>query len=292
MNTIMQTCFFAISGVLAREEAIAHIKRMVEKTYGRKGRRLLERNYAAIDATLAGLHRVRVPAEVTSHIHKPALVTAGAPDFVREVTATLIAGRGDRLPVSSFPVDGTWPVGTAAYEKRNIALEIPEWEADLCTQCGKCPLVCPHAAIRSKVFAPEQSADAPDGFRQAQVRGKDFPAGWMISYQVSPDDCTGCGLCVEVCPIRDKQEPSRKAINMTPSPAFHTQERANWDFFLGLPEYDRLALEPAKIKHAMLLQPLFEFSGACVGCGETPYIKLATQLFGDRMLIANATGCS
>jgi len=292
INTIMQTCFFAISGILERDEAIAKIKYMVEKTYGKKGRRLLERNFAAIDASLAGLHQVEVPAEATSSFEKPPLVAAGAPEFVQKVTATIIEGRGNQLPVSAMPADGTWPVGTAAYEKRNIALELPEWEVDLCTHCGKCPLVCPHAAIRSKVFPPEAAEGAPEGFRHVKVRGKDFPAGWQISYQVAPDDCTGCGLCVEVCPIRDKKNPKRKALNMTPSAEYHQQERANWDFFLGLNEYDRLQLVPTKIKHAMMLQPLFEFSGACVGCGETPYVKLATQLFGDRMLIANATGCS
>jgi pyruvate-ferredoxin/flavodoxin oxidoreductase len=292
INTIMQTCFFAISGVLPRDEAIAKIKYMVEKTYGKKGRRLLERNFAAIDATLDGLHQVPVPAQVTSDFEKPPLVAAGAPEFVQKVTATIIEGRGDLLPVSAIPADGTWPVGTAAYEKRNIALELPEWDEVLCTHCGKCPLVCPHAAIRSKVFPAERAEGAPASFKHVKVRGKDFPADHQITYQVAPDDCTGCGLCVEVCPIRDKQDPKHKALNMTPSVRYHEQERANWDFFLGLPEYDRLQLDPSKIKHSMVLQPLFVFSGACVGCGETPYVKLATQLFGDRMLMANATGCS
>ena len=292
INTIMQTCFFAISGILPREEAIHKIKEAVKKTYGRKGKRLLERNYAAIDAALDGLHKVEVPGEVTSSLERPPVVPDHAPPFVREVTATLIAGKGDSLPVSRIPADGTWPLGTAAWEKRNIALQIPRWDPVLCTHCGKCPLVCPHAAIRSKVFAEELAKDAPEGFMHVQVRGKDFGKGLHIAYQVAPDDCTGCGLCVEVCPIRDKKNPKRKAINMTDDRAFHERERANWDFFLTLPEYDRLKLEPTKIKHAMVLEPLFEFSGACVGCGETPYIKLATQLFGDRMIIANATGCS
>jgi pyruvate-ferredoxin/flavodoxin oxidoreductase len=292
INTIMQTCFFAIADVLPKAEAIAKIKLMVEKTYGKKGRRLLERNYAAIDASLAGLHAVPVPATVTSTLDKPPLVLASAPEFVQRVTAPLIAGRGDQLPVSMIPADGTWPLGTAAYEKRHIALELPEWDEKLCTHCGKCPLVCPHAAIRSKVFPETATLNAPDTFKHITVRGKDFPTGWHISYQVAPDDCTGCGLCVEVCPIRDKQDPKRKALNMTPSPAYHQQEQANWDFFISLPEYARTQLDPSKIKHSMILQPLFEFSGACVGCGETPYVKLATQLFGDRMLIGNATGCS
>ncbi len=292
INTIMQTCFFAISGVLPRDEAIARIKYMVEKTYGKKGKRLLERNFAAIDASLAGLHQVQVPAEVTSTFDKPPLVAAGAPEFVQKVTATIIEGRGDSLPVSLMPPDGTWPVGTAAFEKRNIALELPEWDEELCTHCGKCPMVCPHAAIRSKVFPESAAAGAPESFKHVKVRGKDFPADHHISYQVAPDDCTGCGLCVEVCPIRDKKNPRHKAVNMVPTGQLHDREQANWDYFLQLPEYDRLQLDPSKIKHSMVLQPLFEFSGACVGCGETPYIKLATQLFGDRMLMANATGCS
>jgi pyruvate-ferredoxin/flavodoxin oxidoreductase len=292
INTIMQTCFFAISGILPRDEAIARIKEAVKKTYGRKGQRLLERNFAAIDAALAGLHPVALPGGVTSSFERPPVVPDEAPAFVRQVTATLIAGHGDQLPVSLMPADGTWPTGTTRFEKRNIALELPRWEVDLCTHCGKCPLVCPHAAIRSKVYPATLTADAPDAFLHVQIKGKDFPEGYHISYQVAPDDCTGCGLCVEVCPIRDRQDPKRKALNMTADPDYHARERANWEFFLKLPEYDRTRLDGSKIKHAMVLQPLFEFSGACVGCGETPYIKLATQLFGDRMLIANATGCS
>ncbi len=292
INTIMQTCFFAISGILPREEAIAKIKEAVKKTYGRKGKRLLERNYAAIDAAIDGLHKVEVPNEVTSRFERPPVVPDTAPPFVREVTATLIAGKGDSLPVSRIPADGTWPLGTAAWEKRNIALKIPHWDPKLCTHCGKCPMVCPHAAIRSKVFPETLTRDAPESFMHVQVRGKDFGEGLHISYQVAPDDCTGCGLCVEVCPIRDKKNPKRKAVNMTDDRTFHDEQRAAWAFFHDLPEYDRQHLEPTKIKHAMVMKPLFEFSGACVGCGETPYIKLATQLFGDRMIIANATGCS
>jgi pyruvate-ferredoxin/flavodoxin oxidoreductase len=292
INTIMQTCFFAISGILPREEAIAQIKAAVKKTYGKKGQRLLDRNFAAIDATLAGLNRVAIPDQATSGFDRPPTVPAGAPDFVRAVTATLMADRGDRLPVSMMPADGTWPTGTTRFEKRNIALQLPKWEEDICTHCGKCPLVCPHAAIRSKVYPAALTDEAPETFQHVQIKGKDFPADYHITYQVAPDDCTGCGLCVEVCPIRDRKDPKRKALNMHPAPERHDLEQANWDFFLGLPEYDRTRLEASKIKHAMILQPLFEFSGACVGCGETPYIKLATQLFGDRMLIANATGCS
>ncbi|MCF1182017.1 pyruvate:ferredoxin (flavodoxin) oxidoreductase [Marichromatium gracile] len=292
INTIMQTCFFAISGVLPRDEAITHIKEAVRKTYGRKGQRLLDRNYRAIDAALAGLHQVSVPATPSSDFERPPVVPADAPEFVRQVTAPLIAGLGDRLPVSLMPADGTWPTGTTRFEKRNIALQLPLWEPELCTQCGKCPLVCPHAAIRAKVYPEETLASAPAGFLSAPVKGRDFPAGHRISYQIAPDDCTGCGLCVEVCPIRDRKDPSRKALNLVEAGEIHAAEQTHWDFFLDLPEYDRTQLEPTKIKHAMLMQPLFEFSGACVGCGETPYVKLATQLFGDRMLIANATGCS
>ncbi|WP_296896252.1 pyruvate:ferredoxin (flavodoxin) oxidoreductase [Thiohalocapsa sp.] len=292
INTIMQTCFFAISGILPKDEAIAQIKQAVKKTYGKKGQKLLDRNYAAIDATLAGLHQVQVPGQVTSTFERPPVVPDHAPDFVQRVSATLIAGRGNELPVSLMPPDGTWPTGTTQYEKRNIALELPKWEEDLCTQCGKCPLVCPHAAIRAKIFPAEMAENAPGDFLHAKVKGKDFPADYRITYQIAPDDCTGCGLCVEVCPIRDRKDPKRKALNMLPAEERHDIEQPNWDFFLGLPEYDRTKLDPHKIKHAMMLQPLFEFSGACVGCGETPYVKLATQLFGDRMLMGNATGCS
>ena len=292
INTIMQTCFFAISGILPKEEAIAQIKQAVKKTYGKKGQRLLDRNYAAIDAALDGLHQVQVPGQITSGFERPPVVPDTAPDFVKRVTATLIAGRGNELPVSLMPPDGTWPTGTTRFEKRNIALELPKWEDDLCTQCGKCPLVCPHAAIRAKVYPAELAENAPETFQHMPIKGKDFPAGYHVTYQVAPDDCTGCGLCVEVCPIRDRKDPKRKALNMKPAEERHDLEQPNWDFFLGLPEYDRTKLDGTKIKHAMMMQPLFEFSGACVGCGETPYVKLATQLFGDRMLIGNATGCS
>ena len=252
---------------------------------------MLDRNYAAIDATLDGLHEVEVPGGVSSRFERPAAVPDDSPDFVKRVTATLIEGRGNSLPVSLMPADGTWPSGTTRYEKRNIALELPKWEEDLCIQCGKCPLVCPHAAIRAKVFPADALERAPEGFQSAKLKGKDFPADYRVSYQVAPDDCTGCGLCVEVCP-RDRKDPKRKAINMLPAEERHDLEVPRWDFFLSLPEYDRTKLDGSKIKHAMMLQPLFEFSGACVGCGETPYVKLATQLFGDRMLIGNATGCS
>ncbi|WP_367155148.1 pyruvate:ferredoxin (flavodoxin) oxidoreductase [Methylomonas sp. HYX-M1] len=292
INTIMQTCFFAISGVLPQQQAIAAIKHAVEKTYGKKGPRIVELNFKAIDATLAGLHNVLLPKQATASFDLQGRIDETAPEFVRRVTAEIIAGRGDALPVSALPVDGTFPTSTAAYEKRNLALEIPVWETDLCTECGKCAMVCPHAAIRSKIYPTEALASAPPTFKSAPMLGKDFPAGLAMSYQVAPEDCTGCSLCVDICPIRDKSNASRKALNMRPQPPLREQERENWRFFLSLPEYDRTQIKLNTIKGAMVLQPLFEFSGACVGCGETPYIKLASQLFGDRMIVANATGCS
>jgi len=292
INTIMQTCFFAISGVLPQADAIAAIKHAVEKTYSKKGQRIVELNFKAIDETLAGLHQVTLPQQASSRFDIQSLIADSAPDFIRRVTAEIIAGRGDLLPVSAMPVDGTFPTGTAAYEKRNLALEIPVWETDLCTECGKCAMVCPHAAIRSKIYPAEALVNAPTSFKHAPMLGKDFPAGLAMSYQVAPEDCTGCSLCVDICPIRDKSNASRKALNMRPQTELREQESENWDFFLSLPEYDRRQIKTNTIKGAMVLQPLFEFSGACVGCGETPYVKLASQLFGDRMVIANATGCS
>jgi pyruvate-ferredoxin/flavodoxin oxidoreductase len=292
INTIMQTCFFAISGILPRDEAINKIKEAVEKTYGKKGKKVVERNFEAIDATLANLHQIEVPAEVTSTIKKILPVPVHAPQFVREVIGEIIAGRGEKLTVSQLPVDGSWPTGSAAWEKRNIALEIPVWEEELCIHCGKCPFVCPHSAIRSKVFPETLTKDAPSTFKHVQVKGKEFQKGEHISYQVAPEDCTGCGLCVAVCPAADKKNPERKALNMAPQPPLRAHERDNWDFFLKLPEYDRNQLRWTTLKGAMIAQPLFDSSGACIGCGETPYIRLATQLFGDRMIIANATGCS
>jgi pyruvate-ferredoxin/flavodoxin oxidoreductase len=293
INTIMQTCFFSISGVLPAAAAITAIKDAVEKTYGRKGKRLIELNFKAIDQTLAGLHEVIIPKQAAAAFDLAAAVPGDAPDFVRKVTGEIIAGRGDRVPVSLFPADGTYPVGTAAYEKRNLALEIPVLDENLCTQCGKCPLVCPHGVIRSKVFAAGLLGSAPQMFKSMAVKGKDFDQGLRMSYQVAPEDCTGCGLCADICPIHDKSNARHKALNMAPyTPALRQQEKANWEYFLTLPEYDRTAVKTGTIKGAMILQPLFEFSGACEGCGETPYIKLASQLFGDRMVVANATGCS
>jgi len=292
INTIMQTCFFAIAGILPREDAIAAIKKAVDKTYGRKSRRLADLNHKAIDVTLANLREVPF-AGLTGDGDTSQPVAADAlPDFVRDITLPIYRGEGNRLPVSVMPADGTFPSGTAQFEKRNIALEIPVWEPDLCTQCGKCVFVCPHAAIRARAFPAEAAVDAPPTFKHVPAKSKDFPAGTHISYQVAPEDCTGCGDCVEACPIHDKSNVSRLAVNMAPQAPLREQERANFDFFLKLPEFDRSQLKQATIPGAMLLDPLFEFSGACAGCGETPYIRLATQLFGDRMLVANATGCS
>ncbi len=293
INTIMQTCFFAIAGILPKEAAIAAIKQAVDKTYGRKSRRLVELNYKAIDLTLAALHRADVPqAAGAEQAVEAAFAAPAVPDFVRALTLPIYHGHGDALPVSALPADGTWPLGTAQYEKRNIALEIPVWEPDLCTQCGKCVLVCPHTAIRSRLFSAGAAKSAPPSFKHVPAKSKDFPAGTHISYQVAPEDCTGCGDCVEACPIHDKSNVSRRAVNMAPIEPLRDQERDNLAFFLGLPEFDRSLIRHGTIPGSMLLDPLFEFSGACAGCGETPYIRLATQLFGDRMLIANATGCS
>ncbi len=295
INTIMQTCFFAISGILPKDEAIAAIKQAVDKTYGRKSKRLVELNYRAIDTTLAKLHQLAIPADDDAQAAAPIAAAADAadiPDFVRDLTLPIYQGKGDQLPVSGFPADGTYPLGTARYEKRNIALEIPVWDEDLCTQCGKCVFVCPHTAIRSRLFSAEATTNAPPTFKHVPARSKDFPAGTHISYQVAAEDCTGCGDCVEACPIHDKSNVSRRAVNMAPIDPLRDQERDNLAFFLRLPEFDRGAIKHNTIPSAMLLDPLFEFSGACAGCGETPYIRLATQLFGDRMLIANATGCS
>ncbi|HET8576107.1 MAG TPA: pyruvate:ferredoxin (flavodoxin) oxidoreductase [Methylomirabilota bacterium] len=291
VNTVMQTCFFAISGVLPREEAVAAIKEAIAHTYGKRGEVVVRKNWDAVDSALARLHEVRIPAEVTSRFDRRPPVPAEAPDFVRRVTAPVLAGRGDTLPVSAIPADGTYPTGTTRWEKRNIALEIPVWDEGLCIQCGKCVLVCPHAVIRAKVYAPDALAGAPPSFKSAPARWREFGQA-RYTLQVAPEDCTGCALCVEVCPAKSKSEVRHKAINMAPQPPLHDGEAANWSFFLGLPTPDRQALNTGQVKDIQLLEPLFEFSGACAGCGETPYLKLLSQLFGDRAVIANATGCS
>jgi pyruvate-ferredoxin/flavodoxin oxidoreductase len=291
VNTIMQTCFFAISGVLPREQAIEAIKYSIKKTYGKKGDQIVQQNYAAVDQTLANLFEVKVPEKVTSSMELPPVVSEKAPQFVKEVTATIMAGFGDKLPVSKMPVDGTYPTGTAQWEKRNIALEIPVWDESICIQCNKCALVCPHATIRIKVFDPKDLAGAPPTFKAMDYKGPEYK-GMKYSIQIAPEDCTGCGLCVDFCPAKNKTETRLKAINMMPQPAIREQEKVNYDFFLSIPEVDRRNVRLDTVKGSQLLQPLFEYSGACSGCGETPYLKLATQLFGDRMMVANATGCS
>jgi len=291
VNTVMQTAFFAISGVLPKDEAIAHIKKAIQKTYGKRGEAVVEQNFAAVDAALAHLHEVKVPSKATSTIEMPPAVSPKAPDFVQKVTGRMIAGLGDELPVSALPVDGTYPTGTAQWEKRNIALEIPVWDEKTCIQCGKCVIVCPHAVIRAKVFDEKYLADAPETFKSAPARWKEYKE-LKYTLQVAPEDCTGCTLCVEVCPAKNKSETRLKAINMAPQLPLRESEAKNWDFFLTLPETDRTALNATAVKDAQLLQPLFEFSGACAGCGETPYLKVISQLFGDRTVIANATGCS
>jgi pyruvate-ferredoxin/flavodoxin oxidoreductase len=291
INTVMQTCFFALTGVIPTDEAIAHIKASVRRTYGRLGDTIVERNVAAIDASLAELARVDVPAQTSSRQAVPHRVPEDVPDFVARVTARLMAGQGDLLPVSALPVDGTFPTGTARYEKRAIAQEIPIWDPDICIDCGKCAIVCPHATIRMKVYDPSALAEAPPSFKSKEFRSKDI-TGFHMTIQVAPDDCTGCGVCVDVCPAKSKSEARHKAINMEPALVHRDDERPAWDFFLSIPELDRDLLPHDSVKGSQALQPLFEFSGACAGCGETPYLKLATQLFGDRMVVANATGCS
>jgi len=293
INTVMQVCFFAISGVLPREKAIDAIKDSIKKTYGRKGEVIVQMNLKAVDNTLEYLHEVEVPKDVTSSTSLKAPVPAGSPDFVEKVLGEIIAGRGDDLPVSAFPVDGTFPTGTAQYEKRNIALTIPTWDADTCTQCGKCAMVCPHATIRIKAYEPELLKDAPETFKSVDVRNKEYAAeGLKYTIQVAPEDCTGCSVCVEVCPAKQKSDKSKKALVMEPQLPLRQAEVENWDFFLNIPEMDRNKIPLNSIRTQQLQEPLFEFSGACLGCGETPYIKMMTQLFGDRMYIANATGCS
>ncbi len=292
VNTIMQTAFFAISGVLPRDQAIVKIKKAIEKTYGKRGEAVVKQNFAAVDATIENLFEVKVPENVTSKISRRPIVPASAPDFVRNVIGPMLAFDGDDVPVSAMPVDGSFPTGTTQWEKRNITLDMPVWESDLCIQCGKCVMVCPHACIRQKIYDNALLAKAPATFKSMPSKFKEFSDGQAYTIQISPEDCTGCTLCVEVCPAKDKKNPARKSLNMAPQPALREAESKNWDFFMSIPDIDRKLINPSTIKNSQLLRPLFEFSGACSGCGETPYIKLVSQLFGDRAIVAHATGCS
>lgn len=291
INTIMQTCFFAISNIIPKDEAISKIKNAIEKTYGKKGDRILKMNFEAVDNSLANLFELNYPKKITSNIEMQKPVPDYAPDFVKNVVAKIIEGRGDEVKVSEMPPDGTFDTGTTQYEKRNIALEIPVWEPSLCIQCGKCSFVCPHATIRIKVYDPSYLEKAPQSFKSMDYIAPEYK-GMKYTIQVAPEDCTGCALCVEACPAKDKKNPERKALRMEPQIPLREQERENWEFFLKIPDIDRSKVKINTVKGSQFLRPLFEFSGACAGCGETPYVKLLTQLFGDRALIANATGCS
>ena len=292
INTIMQTCFFAISNIFPKDEAIQLIKNSIKKTYGAKGDKIVQMNFAAVDQTLDNLFEVTVPNKITSKRQLQPAVSANAPAFVHDVTAKMIAGEGDLLPVSKMPVDGTYPLATTQWEKRNIALEVPVWDSETCIQCNKCVMVCPHATIRAKVYEEKYLENAPSNFKSTKFKSKDYGDGMIYSLQVAVEDCTGCGICVDVCPAKNKKETKYKAINMKEQFPLREQERANWDFFLKIPDLDRKKVNVGKIKDSQFLRPLFEFSGACSGCGETPYVKLVSQLFGDRAVIANATGCS
>ena len=290
INTIMQVCFFALAGVLPEKEAIAKIKQAIEKTYGKKGTEVVHKNLKAVDNTLENLHEIEIPLIQIGNKENRQLAI-NKPKFVENVLDKIMVWEGDNLPVSALPADGTFPTGTAKWEKRNVAEEIPVWDSDICVQCGKCVMVCPHAAIRAKVYQPSELVNAPIAFKSTNAKDKSF-ANQKFTIQVAPEDCTGCEICVSVCPAKNKAEPTRKAINMSPQLPLREQERENWHFFLNLPNPDRKTLQVNQIRQQQLQEPLFEFSGACAGCGETPYLKLLTQLFGDRSLIANATGCS
>jgi pyruvate-ferredoxin/flavodoxin oxidoreductase len=291
INTIMQTCFFAISGVLPRDEAIEQIKKAIYKTYGKRGEAVVAKNYAAVDHALAHLEKVALPAAATSSFDLIPSIDSNAPEFVRNVLGQIAGGHGDLLPVSAIPAGGVFPTATAQYEKRNIAQFIPVWDKDLCIQCGKCVMVCPHAVIRAKIYSAELGDKAPATFQWAKPKWRGMEQE-RYTLQIAPEDCTGCGVCVDVCPVKSKSDASHKAINMAPQEPLRATERENWEFFLKIPEVDRAKLSHSQVKDLQLLQPLFEFSGACAGCGETAYVKLLTQLFGDRLYIANATGCS
>ncbi|MFG0252811.1 MAG: pyruvate:ferredoxin (flavodoxin) oxidoreductase, partial [Phycisphaerales bacterium JB038] len=291
INTIMQTCFFAVSGVLPREEAIDQIKQAIKKTYAKKGDEVVKRNWDAVDAAIGNMHEVAIPGQATSERCRPPIVSDKAPDFVKRVTSVMMANKGDLLPVSAFPVDGTWPTATTQWEKRSVALDIPVWDSSVCIQCNKCAMVCPHGCIRAKVYDAESMNGTPDSFQCLDYKAKEFK-GKKFTIQVSPDDCTGCRLCVEVCPAKNKENPRRKATNMESILEAGDRERANWDCFTKLPHVDRTSLTRIDVKQTQFLRPLFEYSGACAGCGETPYVKLMSQLYGDRALISNATGCS
>ncbi|PKL82840.1 MAG: pyruvate:ferredoxin (flavodoxin) oxidoreductase [Ignavibacteriae bacterium HGW-Ignavibacteriae-3] len=292
VNTIMQTCFFAISNILPREEAIEQIKQSIKKTYGAKGEEIVKKNFNAVDQTLANMFKIEVPSEATSTIAIPAIVSDKAPDFVRNTLGRMMEGKGDEVKVSEMPIDGTFPSSTTKWEKRNIALEVPAWDPEWCIQCGKCAMVCPHAAIRIKVYDKKFVDGKPETFKYMDCKGKEFPEGYVYTIQTAVEDCTGCEMCVEVCPAKNKKETKLKALNMIPQIPIREQERTNFDYFLELPELDRRLINTSVIKAQQLQEPLFEFSGACSGCGETPYVKLVSQLFGDRSVIANATGCS
>jgi len=295
INVIMQTAFFKISNIIPLETAIKAIKDAIAKTYGKKGQKVVDMNNAAVDAAVNKVYQVKVPAEVTSKIRMRRVVPEDAPEFVKEVTAELMAFKGDRVPVSKIPDDGKWPTGTTKYEKRNIAVNIPVWEPQICIQCGTCSFVCPHAAIRIKAYDPKHLDGAPETFKSAEARGKDF-SGMKFTVQVAPEDCTGCGVCVQMCPAQqkdaNKQPTGRKAINLAPQEPLRQPERENYAYFLAIPNTDPALFKTGTVKGSQLIEPLFEYSGACAGCGETPYVKLLTQLFGDRAYIGNATGCS
>ena len=291
INTVMQTCFFAISAILPEQEAIDLIKQAIKKTYGKGGEIVVNMNYAAVDSAQAHLHKIELPEMVTSSLVLPPTVSDEAPAVVTNILAPMMAGCGDKLPVSALPADGTYPTGTTRWEKRNIAVKVPAWDPDVCIQCNKCAIVCPHACIRPKVYDEELLANAPAQFLSTDARSRDFK-GSKYTLQVAVEDCTGCSLCVHFCPAKNKQDTSKKAINMVPQAPLREQERENYSFFLELPGVDRKTLNASNVRNSQLLEPLFEYSSACAGCGETPYLKLATQLFGDRMIVANATGCS